>query len=224
MIPLAMSSFHPYLRFYWQTLFMTHAEFTRRLEFGKEELLAYANGTLLNDGPSDMGRLPSPPLLMFDRIVDVRHEGSRGLIVAEQDIALDAWYFWCHFRNDPVQPGCLAVDAVWQLIGFYLMLRGVHGCGRALGCGAVDFAGQIRPHNRVVRYEVTIKRVSEFREAGSAVAIGDANILVDGEAIYSMRDARVGAFRGIRYDDYPKLSHNARGGLPKEVSNDAGSV
>jgi 3-hydroxyacyl-[acyl-carrier protein] dehydratase / trans-2-decenoyl-[acyl-carrier protein] isomerase len=79
---------------------MTHFEFTQRNAFDKQELVAYANGTLLDDGPSEMGRLPSPPMLMFDRVVDVRHDGSRGLIVAEQDIALDAWYFWCHFSNE----------------------------------------------------------------------------------------------------------------------------
>ncbi|HEY4362481.1 MAG TPA: bifunctional 3-hydroxydecanoyl-ACP dehydratase/trans-2-decenoyl-ACP isomerase [Bryobacteraceae bacterium] len=192
---------------------MNPSEFFERRSFNKEELLAYANGTLLEDGSREMGRLPSPPLLMFDRIVEVEHDGHRGRIVAEQDIALDAWYFWCHFRNDPVQPGCLGVDAVWQLIGFYLMLRGVPGCGRALGCKQIDFSGQIRPHNRLVRYDVRIKRVSRFQEAGSSVAIGDATVSVDGEAIYSISDARVGAFAGIGYGDYPLRSRNSVGGL-----------
>jgi 3-hydroxyacyl-[acyl-carrier protein] dehydratase/trans-2-decenoyl-[acyl-carrier protein] isomerase len=195
---------------------MNHIEFQQRTSFTKEELIAYANGTLIDDAPPEMGRLPSPPLLMFDRIVDVRHDGHRGLIVAEQDIALDAWYFWCHFRNDPVQPGCLGVDAIWQLIGFYLMLRGVAGCGRALGCKEVDFAGQIRPHNRLVRYEIAFKRVSHFRESGSAVAIGDGIVLVDGEPIYTVRDARVGAFSGIQYADFPRRSRNSIGGPGKE--------
>jgi 3-hydroxyacyl-[acyl-carrier protein] dehydratase / trans-2-decenoyl-[acyl-carrier protein] isomerase len=194
---------------------MTHAEFMERRAFEKEELIAYASGTLLVDGPSEMGRLPSPPMLMFDRIVDVQHCGNEGSIAAEQDIALDAWYFWCHFRNDPVQPGCLAVDAIWQLIGFYLMLRGVTGSGRALGCKEIDFGGQIRPHNRLVRYEVAIKRVSRFREASSAIAIGDGRVFVDGELIYTVRDARVGAFTGIQYSDYPARSRNSVGGSAK---------
>jgi len=196
---------------------MTHSEFTGKTAFHKEELLAYANGTLLDPGSPEMGRLPSPPLLMFDRIVEIEHDAARGRIVAEQDIALDAWYFWCHFRNDPVQPGCLGVDAIWQLIGFYLMLRGVHGCGRALGCKEVEFAGQIRPHNRLVRYEIAIKRVSHFREAGSAIATGDGAVFVDGEAIYTVRDARVGAFIGIQYPDYPQHSPNSLGGITREA-------
>lgn len=195
---------------------MTHFEFKQKSAFTKEELIAYSNGTLIDDAPPEMGRLPSPPMLMFDRIVDVRHDGHRGLIAAEQDIALDAWYFWCHFRNDPVQPGCLGVDAIWQLIGFYLMLRGVRGCGRALGCKDVDFAGQIRPHNRLVRYEIVLKRISHFRDAGSSIAVGDGTVFVDGKAIYTVRDARVGAFTGIQYDDFPRRSRNSIGGLGKE--------
>jgi 3-hydroxyacyl-[acyl-carrier protein] dehydratase/trans-2-decenoyl-[acyl-carrier protein] isomerase len=202
---------------------MIHPEFMQRSAFNKEELIAFAYGTLLEDGPGDMGRLPSPPMLMFDRVVDVQHDGHRGLIVAEQDVVLDAWYFWCHFRNDPVQPGCLAVDAIWQLIGFYLMLRGVHGCGRALGCKEIDFAGQIRPHNRLVRYEVAIKRVTPFREAGAAIAIGDGIVFVDGERIYSIREARAGLFADIRYDDYPRRSRNSIGGLSTNVPSANGA-
>ena len=198
---------------------MILAEFMQRSAFNKEELTAYANGTLLEDVPGGMGRLPSPPMLMLDRIVNVRHDANRGLIVGEQDVVLDAWYFWCHFRDDPVQPGCLAVDAIWQLIGFYLMLRGIEGCGRALGCKEVDFAGQIRPHNRLVRYEVAIKRVTQFRESGAAIAIGDGNVFVDGDHVYSIRDARVGLFAGIRYDDFPRRSRNSIGGLSTAMPN-----
>lgn len=191
---------------------MTHSEFMQRSSFDKEDLIAYANGTLLDDGPKEMGRLPSPPMLMFDRIVKVEHDGNRGQIVAEQDIAIDAWYFWCHFRNDPVQQGCLGVDAIWQLIGFYLMTRGVPGCGRALGCKEVGFTGQIRPHNKLVRYEVSVSRVSQFRHSGMAIAMGNGVVLVDGEPIYTIRDAQVGAFSGIQYFDYPLQSRNSVGG------------
>ena|SRR5579871_775579 len=191
---------------------MTHLEFKQKSAFTKEELIAYCNGTLIDDAPSEMGRLPSPPLLMFDRIVDVQHDGPRGLIAAEQDVVVDAWYFWCHFRNDPVQPGCLGVDAIWQLIGFYLMLRGVAGCGRALGCKDIDFAGQIRPHNRLVRYEIALKRVTHLSDAGAAIAVGDGTVLVDGAPIYTVRDARVGAFKGIQYGDFPRRSRNSVGG------------
>ncbi len=192
---------------------MTYAAFLQRTFVAQEELLAYANGTLLDDGPEELGALPSPPLLMVDRIVTIERSGGRGLLVAEQDVRLDAWYFWCHFRNDPVQPGCLGVDAIWQLLGFYLMLCGVQGAGRALGCKEVDFTGQIRPHNLLVRYEVEILRVSQMREAGSAIVIGNGTVSVDGEAIYSVRGARVGAFRGIQYSDYPRRSRNSVGGV-----------
>ena len=190
---------------------MTYAEFLKRTNFNREELIAYANGTLLDDPPEGLGLLPAPPLLMFDRIVDVRHDGVGGAITAELDVAFDAWYFWCHFRNDPVQPGCLGVDAIWQLIGFYLMLRGVRGPGRALGCKEVDLAGQVRPHNRLVRYEVEIRRFSQLPDASSAVAIGTGKVYVDGEPIYVVTGARVGAFAGIGYGDYPRRSKNSVG-------------
>jgi 3-hydroxyacyl-[acyl-carrier protein] dehydratase/trans-2-decenoyl-[acyl-carrier protein] isomerase len=192
---------------------MTHSEFMQRVSFNKQELIACANGTLLDDGPTEMGRLPSPPMLMFDRIVEVNHDGNRGRIVAEQDVALDAWYFWCHFRHDPVQPGCLGLDAIWQLMGFYLALRGVSGTGRALGCKEVLFTGQIRPHNIRVRYEVNVTRVNKFNQTGAALAIGDGAVLVDGECIYSVREAKVGTFMGIQYADYPLPSRNSLGGI-----------
>jgi 3-hydroxyacyl-[acyl-carrier protein] dehydratase/trans-2-decenoyl-[acyl-carrier protein] isomerase len=131
---------------------MKYAEFLERTQFSKSELLASAQGTLVGDPPADgVPQLPAPPFLMFDRVVEVERRGAQGLIVAEQDVALDAWYFQCHFRGDPVQPGCLGVDAIWQLIGFYAALRGARGAGRALGSKEIEFSGQIRPHNKVVR-------------------------------------------------------------------------
>ncbi len=192
---------------------MTYAEYLERTWFDKGELLALAHGRLVSDPPSEMALLPAPPLLMFDRVVELTRADRRGRIVAEQDVQLDAWYFQAHFRDDPVQPGCLGVDAVWQLLGLYLSVCDCPGTGRALGVGEVEFFGQIRPHNRLVRYEVDVRRLSRFRERGSAVVIADATVSVDGEVIYTITGARSGAFLNIRYADYPFPSRNARGGL-----------
>ena len=152
---------------------------------------------------------------MVDRIVEISHRGSQGRIVAEQDIQLDAWFFQCHFRSDPVQPGCLGVDAIWQLIGFYAGIRGAKGAGRALGAKDIEFSGQIRPHNRLVRYEIDIRRYAELPGSGAAIAIGTGEVKVDGELIYTIKDAKVGMFKGIRYEDYPHRSPNSIGGQIK---------
>src|SRR5512139_2150405 len=104
---------------------MNYAEFRDRSSFSLEDLLAFAYGNLVEDRPEGFdARLPAPPFLMLDRILTITHEGRQGRIVAEQDIRLDAWYFQCHFKGDPIQPGCLCVDAVWQLLGFYCVWRG----------------------------------------------------------------------------------------------------
>ncbi len=192
---------------------MKYAEFLERQAFSKEELLGLSQGNLVEDGPADFMRLPAPPMLMVDRVVELTRAGARGRIVGEQDIHLTDWFFHCHFRGDPVQPGCLGVDAVWQLIGLYVGAAGAPGSGRALGCKEVEFAGQIRPYNRVVRYEVDIRRFSKLEQSGSAVAIGSAKVSVDGEHIYTVKDAKVGMFRGIAYPDYPARSANSVGGI-----------
>jgi len=190
---------------------ISYDEFRQRDRFGKQELLAMAYGRLVHDAPAGFSaRLPVPPMMMVDRIERISADGRRGRIVAEQDVELDAWFFHCHFIGDPVQPGCLGVDAVWQLVGFYCAWRGALGTGRALGCQEVEFAGQIRPHDAVVRYEIDIARYQEL--ATSAVAIGDARVLVDGSEIYTIRRAKVGVFRDIDYPDYPWPSANSRGG------------
>ncbi|MEX2444218.1 MAG: bifunctional 3-hydroxydecanoyl-ACP dehydratase/trans-2-decenoyl-ACP isomerase [Alkalispirochaeta sp.] len=192
---------------------MRYEDYLKRESFSKEEILSIAWGTLVEDSPKEgLARLPAPPMLMFDRITEVSHTGNRGRIVAEQDVLLDAWFFQCHFRNDPVQPGCLGVDAVWQLIGLYAGLRGARGYGRALGVKEVEFQGQIRPHNTMVRYEVDIRRYADLPASGSAVALGSAQVSVDGEVIYLITDAKVGIFQGIQYPDYPNPSGNSRGG------------
>jgi 3-hydroxyacyl-[acyl-carrier protein] dehydratase / trans-2-decenoyl-[acyl-carrier protein] isomerase len=191
-----------------------YSEFLARTSFAKDELLASAWGTLVDDAPADgLATLPAPPMLMVDRIVEISHRGAQGRIVAEYDVPLDAWFFQCHFRSDPVQPGCLGVDAIWQLIGFYAAVRGAKGAGRALGAKEIEFVGQIRPYNKVVRYEIDIRRYAELADSGAAIAIGTGQVLVDGEAIYTVKDAKVGIFKGIRYPDYPRRSENAVGGL-----------
>ena len=112
---------------------------------------------------------------------------------------LDDWFFHCHFDSDPVQPGCLGVDGIWQLLGFYCIWRGGLGSGRALGCGEVDFAGQIRPHDELIRYEVDVRRYTEIKHAGASLVVGDARLLIDGEEIYTIKQAKVGLFREIKY-------------------------
>ena len=190
---------------------MTYDEFQACTTLDKPELLAWGRQTLIEDPPGVIPSLPAPPMLMFDRVTTIERNGRRGRIVAEQDIALDAWFFQCHFVDDPVQPGCLGVDAIWQLLGMFCALNGALGSGRALGCREVDFFGQIRPHDRVVTYEVDVRRLSTIQ--GSAVVIGSGTVSVDGEHIYTVSDARVGVFPDIRYDDYPLRSANATGGV-----------
>jgi len=192
---------------------VTYGEFRDRRSFAKEELLAFAHGRLVEDAPAEFeARLPLPPMLMVDRVVEIGRDGVRGRVVAEQTVRVDDWFFQCHFRDDPVQPGCLGVDAVWQLIGFYCAWCGGLGAGRALGCGEIEFAGQIRPHDRVVRYEIAIRRYAELSAAGASMAIGDATVGVDGEPIYTIKGAKVGLFRNLSYRDYPAPSERSRGG------------
>jgi 3-hydroxyacyl-[acyl-carrier protein] dehydratase/trans-2-decenoyl-[acyl-carrier protein] isomerase len=192
---------------------VTYEEFQKCSHFGLEELLAFAYGSLVDNPPEDFtARLPAPPFLMVDRILDIREDGRRGRIVAEQDIRLDSWYFQCHMPGDPVQPGCLGVDAVWQLLGFYCVWRGAIGSGRALGCEEVVFNGQIRPFNRIVRYEVDVRRFTQLKESGASVVIGEGIISVDGETIAEVHGARTGIFKGISYPDYPRRSANSIGG------------
>jgi 3-hydroxyacyl-[acyl-carrier protein] dehydratase/trans-2-decenoyl-[acyl-carrier protein] isomerase len=149
---------------------------------------------------------------MIDRIVAIQDNGRQGTIIGEQDVRLDAWYFQCHMPGDPVQPGCLGVDAIWQLLGFYCIWRGALGSGRALGCGEVLFNGQIRPYNRVVRYEVQVRRFAQLRESGATIVIGDGIVSVDGDRIAIVNGAKTGIFQGIAYGDYPRRSANSVGG------------
>ncbi len=193
---------------------MNYNEFLDSSRLDKEQLLAWGNQTLVSDAPGLIPSLPAPPMLMFDRIVSIEHNGKRGRIVAEQDITTDAWFFQCHFRNDPVQPGCLGVDAVWQLLGMYCALRGATGSGRALGCKEVEFEGQIRPYDKVVTYDIEVRRFTQIQ--GTSIVIGTGKVLVDGEQIYTINDAKVGVFPDIQYGDYPNRSKNSTGGVMKK--------
>ncbi len=198
---------------------MRYNDFLACEHFTREELVAFAYGKLVKDRPEGFdGRLPAPPFLMVDRVLSITSSGRQGHIVAEQDVCFDAWYFQCHMPGDPVHPGCLCVDAIWQLLGFYCIWRGALGAGRALGCGEVFFNGQVRPFNKCVRYEITVKRFSHLRVSGATVVIGDAKVFVDNEHIIDVANARSGVFRGIVYPDYPLHSPNAIGGQMKEVS------
>lgn len=156
-----------------------------------DELIKHGNGELPGQ---DLSRLPLPPMLMFDRIVEINDDGGnhgKGEIIAELDVNPDLWFFKCHFKSDPVMPGCLGLDAVWQLIGFFLGWTGGPGKGRALGVGEVKFSGQVEPTAKLVRYEIDMKRVISRR---LFMGIGDAKVLVDGDEIYAMKDLRVGLF------------------------------
>ena len=193
---------------------VNYQEFMERKHFNLEELIAFAYGTLVNNPPAHFdARIPAPPFLMIDRILSLEKDNSQGKIIAEQDIRMDAWYFQCHMPGDPVQPGCLCVDAVWQLLGFYCIWRGAVGSGRALGCGEVSFNGQIRPFNKHVRYEIDIRRYSRLKESGASVVIGDGRIYVDDELIATVGQARTGIFKNIAYKDYPLRSPNSIGGM-----------
>ena len=144
-------------------------------------------------GPGN-ARLPAPPMLMFDRITHVSETGGaygKGRLAAELDIHPDLWFFACHFEGDPVMPGCLGVDAMWQLAGFYLPWLGEPGRGRALGVGEVKFTGQVLPSATLVQYEIDIKRVVRGK---LKMVIADGRTLVDGREIYTAENLRVGLF------------------------------
>jgi 3-hydroxyacyl-[acyl-carrier protein] dehydratase/trans-2-decenoyl-[acyl-carrier protein] isomerase len=158
----------------------------------RAQLLACARGEMFGVGNA---RLPSPPMLMFDRITRIADHGGawgKGEIHAELDIRPDLWFFDCHFANDPVMPGCLGLDAMWQLSGFFLPWLGELGRGRALGVGEVKFTGQVLPDARVVRYQIDIHRVMRGRVP---LVIADGRTFVDDRLIYVATSMRVGLFR-----------------------------
>ena len=160
--------------------------------YEKEELIACGLGNLFGPGNA---QLPLDNMLMVDRITRISSEGGeygKGEIVAELDIKPDLWFFDCHFRNDPVMPGCLGLDAMWQLVGFFLGWRGNPGRGRALGAGEIKFTGQVLPSATKVVYNINMKRVIERK---LVMGIADGAVAVDGREIYSAKDLRVGLFQ-----------------------------
>ena len=165
--------------------------FEPKPSYGRDELLACGDGLMF--GPSN-AQLPKPNMLMVDRIAHISQTGGefgKGEIVAELDINPDLWFFQCHFPGDPVMPGCLGLDAMWQLVGFYLAWRGNPGRGRALGAGEVKFTGQILPSANKVTYHLNLKRVIERK---LVMGIADGRGTVDGKDIYFAKDLRVGLF------------------------------
>lgn len=164
---------------------------TRQSSYTREELLACGRGELFGEGNA---RLPLPNMLMMDRITHISNEGGKygkGEIIAELDIDPSLWFFACHFEGDPVMPGCLGLDAMWQLVGFFLGWRGNPGRGRALGSGEVKFRGQVLPTAKKVTYRISMRRVMEQK---LVMGIADATMEVDGREIYSASDLRVGLF------------------------------
>jgi 3-hydroxyacyl-[acyl-carrier protein] dehydratase/trans-2-decenoyl-[acyl-carrier protein] isomerase len=159
--------------------------------YDRNEILAAGTGKLF--GP-ETARLPTPDMLMFDRITDINGDGGpkgKGQIEAELDIRPDLWFFGCHFVDDPVMPGCLGLDALWQLCGFFLAWSGCKGKGRALGAGNVKFTGQILPSAEKVTYRLDIKRLIARK---LSMVIADGSVAVDGRVIYTAEDLRVGLF------------------------------
>ena len=160
--------------------------------FSKEELLECGHGNMFGIGNA---RLPLPPMLMFDRITKITNTGGmfeKGEIIAQFDINPSLWFFECHFEKDPVMPGCLGLDAMWQLVGFFLGWIGEPGRGRALGSGSVKFAGEILQNSKLVEYHIHMKKIIK---RGVVVGVGDGTVSVDGKKIYTAEGLKVGLIK-----------------------------
>ena len=167
--------------------------FSPKNSYNKEEILDCAQGNLFGE---ENGRLPTPNMLMFDRITEINVDGgkfSKGQIIAELDINPDLWFFDCHFKGDPVMPGCLGLDAMWQLVGFFLGWTGEPGKGRALGVNSVKFTGEVLKKFEKATYEVHIKRV--LKKEGTAVGLANGILSVEDKIIYTAENLKVGLFR-----------------------------
>jgi len=166
---------------------------TKKHSFKYEELIDCANGKLFGSGNA---KLPSPPMLMFDRIINIQNNKgsySKGLIQAELDIKEKMWFFDCHFKEDPVMPGCLGLDAMWQLVGFYLGWVGEPGKGRALGVNNVKFTGEVLKNVKIAKYQVNMKRI--LKKEGAVVGLADGILFSDNKPIYEAENLKVGLFK-----------------------------
>ena len=164
----------------------------RRHSFEYEDLLACGRGELFGPGNA---QLPLPPMLMFDRISEIAEEGGehgKGVMRAELEVRPDLWFFGCHFKGDPVMPGCLGLDALWQMLGFFLGWLGASGKGRALGLGEVKFSGQVLPAAKKVVYGIEIRRVMRSK---LVLGVADGWLSADGNVIYRASDLKVGLFK-----------------------------
>ena len=165
----------------------------KKNSFKYEELIDCADGKLFGPGNA---KLPSPPMLMFDKITNVEENKgkfNKGIIEAELNIKEKMWFFNCHFKEDPVMPGCLGLDAMWQLVGFYLGWTGEPGKGRALGVNSVKFTGEVLTTVKIAKYEVNMKRI--LKKEGAVVGLADGTLYADGKAIYQAESLKVGLFK-----------------------------
>ena len=165
----------------------------KKSSYTYDDLISCANGDLFGPGNA---KLPSPPMLMFDRITEIsenKGEFGKGFIVAELDIKDSLWFFDCHFKKDPVMPGCLGLDAMWQLVGFYLGWLGNPGRGRALGVNTVKFTGEVLKIVKKAVYEINMKRI--LIKEGTTVGLANGILLADGKKIYSTENLKVGLFK-----------------------------
>jgi len=165
----------------------------KKSSYKYDDLIKCANGNLFGPGNA---KLPLPPMLMFDRISEInesRGEFKKGLIKAELDIKNDLWFFDCHFKDDSVMPGCLGLDAMWQLVGFYLGWLGNPGKGRALGVNTVKFTGEVLKNVKIATYEINMKRI--LIKEGATVGLANGILKADGKKIYSAENLKVGLFK-----------------------------
>ena len=165
----------------------------KKNSYSYDELINCGNGHLFGPGNA---KLPLPPMLMFDRITEINDNNgtfNKGSLKAELDIKKDLWFFDCHFREDPVMPGCLGLDAMWQLVGFYLGWIGNPGKGRALGVGTVKFTGEVLQNVKLVRYEIDMKKI--MSPGGTTVGLANGVVLADDKKIYSADSLKVGLFK-----------------------------
>ena len=165
----------------------------KKNSFKYEELIDCANGKLFGPGNA---KLPSPPMLMFDRITNIQDTKGlydKGIIEAELDIKKKMWFFDCHFKEDPVMPGCLGLDAMWQLVGFFLGWKGEPGKGRALGVNTVKFTGEVLIGAKIAKYKVNMKRI--LKKESAVVGLADGTLFCDGKLIYEAENLKVGLFK-----------------------------